>query len=97
MIMGIIPCIIKNYQYTTNRAIAQFYCYTTTIMSTGVVKFFNVEKGFGFIVQDDGSNDLFFHHSQVQGDQLMEGDRVQYSVGEGRKGPQAEEVSKIDA
>lgn len=66
-------------------------------MSTGVVKFFNVEKGFGFIVQDDGSNDLFFHHSQVQGDQLMEGDRVQYSIGEGRKGPQAEEVSKIDA
>jgi len=69
-------------------------------METGVVKFMNEEQGFGFIVQDDGSADLFFHYSQVighdEGVRLNEGDRVEYNVGEGRRGPQAENISIID-
>lgn len=56
-------------------------------MSTGTVKFFNAGKGFGFIVQDSG-DDLFFHISEVQGGQEpQDGDKVEYEVGQGKKGP----------
>lgn len=60
-------------------------------MSTGTVKFFNTGKGFGFITQDNGS-DLFFHISEIQGQEPQEGDKVEYEVGEGRKGPCALKV-----
>ncbi len=60
-------------------------------MSTGTVKFFNTGKGFGFITQDNGS-DLFFHISEIQGREPQEGDKVEYEVGEGRKGPCALKV-----
>ena len=65
-------------------------------MSTGTVKFFNTAKGFGFI-EGDG-NDLFFHHSEVQGtriEELQEGQTVEYEIGEGRKGPCAVSVKII--
>ena len=55
-------------------------------MSQGTVKFFNASKGFGFIVQDNGS-DLFFHVSEIQGQEPQDGDKVEFEVGEGRKGP----------
>ena len=56
-------------------------------MSTGTVKFFNASKGFGFIIQDNGG-DLFFHISEVQGGQEpQDGDKVEFEVGEGKKGP----------
>jgi cold shock protein len=61
-----------------------------TGMSTGTVKFFNEEKGFGFILQDDGGKDLFVHASEIQGDRdttLNEGQKVEYEVGQGKKGP----------
>ncbi len=61
------------------------------IMSTGTVKFFNTTKGFGFITQDEGE-DLFFHISELQGDEANDGDKVEYEVGEGRKGPCAVNV-----
>ena len=55
-------------------------------MSAGTVKFFNATKGFGFIIQDNGT-DLFFHVSEVQGQEPQDGDKVEFEVGEGRKGP----------
>jgi len=66
--------------------------------TTGTVKWFNDAKGFGFITLDDGSKDCFVHHSAIQGDgfkSLAEGDRVQFDVVQGKKGPAAENVTKI--
>jgi CspA family cold shock protein len=60
-------------------------------MNTGTVKFFNTEKGFGFITKEDGQ-DIFFHVSEVQGFEPKEGDKVDFEVGEGRKGPCAVSV-----
>ncbi len=65
-------------------------------MSTGTVKFFNSEKGFGFIIQDDGGKDLFVHCSEIQNyreNEINEGQKVNYEVGEGRKGPCAVNVT----
>ncbi|MBF0105925.1 MAG: cold-shock protein [Deltaproteobacteria bacterium] len=63
-------------------------------MPKGKVKWFNPEKGFGFIEQDNGK-DLFVHHSEIQpGLNLDEGVLVEYEVGEGRKGPCAVKVKK---
>ncbi|MCM3129708.1 MULTISPECIES: cold-shock protein [unclassified Paenibacillus] len=66
-------------------------------MQTGTVKWFNAEKGFGFIEIEDG-NDVFVHFSAIEGDgykSLDEGQRVQFNVAQGNRGPQAENVSKI--
>jgi len=64
-------------------------------MSTGTVKWFNPDKGFGFITPDDGGKDLFVHHSEIQGGgfkTLNEGQKVEYEVGQGQKGPCANKV-----
>lgn len=61
-------------------------------MAKGKVKWFDEQKGFGFIEQEEGG-DLFVHHSEVQGRTLQEGDEVNYEIGEGRKGPCAVSVS----
>ncbi len=64
-------------------------------MASGTVKWFSNEKGYGFIARDDGSGDLFVHFSAVQADgyrSLNEGDEVTFDVGEGAKGPQAQNV-----
>ena len=61
-------------------------------MAQGTVKWFSDEKGYGFITPDDGSKDLFIHHSNILGDgfkSLSEGQTVSFEAGEGRKGPEA--------
>ncbi len=63
-------------------------------MPTGTVKWFDSEKGYGFIQQNDSGDDLFVHHSETGGDTLNEGDSVEYEIGEGRKGPCATGVKK---
>jgi CspA family cold shock protein len=64
-------------------------------MPTGKVKWFNEEKGYGFITPDDGGKDLFVHHSAIEGGSIRENDPVQYEIGEGRKGPCATGVSAV--
>lgn len=59
-------------------------------MATGTVKWFNADKGFGFIAPDDGGNDLFVHHSEIRTEgfaSLDEGQKVEFTVGQGKKGP----------
>ncbi len=64
-------------------------------MPTGTVKWFNAEKGFGFIVPDDGSQDLFAHYSAIEATgyrSLEEGQKVTFEVTDGPKGPQAASI-----
>ncbi|MEV4239774.1 MULTISPECIES: cold-shock protein [unclassified Nocardia] len=67
-------------------------------MAQGSVKWFNGEKGFGFIAQDGGGPDVFVHYSAIGGagfKSLDEGQRVEFEVGQGQKGPQAQDVRAI--
>jgi len=68
--------------------------------TTGTVKWFNDEKGYGFIQQDNGGNDVFVHFRQINSSgngrvSLQEGQKVTFEIGEGQKGPQAENVTAL--
>jgi CspA family cold shock protein len=68
--------------------------------TTGTVKWFNDAKGFGFITPENGAKDCFVHHSAIQAQgfkSLAEGDRVEFDMVEGQKGPAAEKVVKVQA
>ena len=65
----------------------------------GTVKWFNETKGFGFIVPDDGSKDCFVHHSAIKGQgfkTLIEGEKVEFDIVDGQKGPAAENVERLE-
>jgi cold shock protein len=67
-------------------------------MANGTVKWFNDSKGYGFITPDEGSKDLFVHHSSIAGEgfkSLPEGARVSYDQREGSKGPEATDVTQV--
>jgi cold shock protein len=67
-------------------------------MAQGTVKWFNADRGYGFIAPDDGTADVFVHHSAIEADgyrSLQENQRVEYTVTQGPKGPQAGQVHPI--
>ena len=67
-------------------------------MATGTVKWFNDAKGYGFIAPEDGSKDLFVHHTNIAGEgfkSLTENARVEYEAREGQKGPEAINVQPV--
>jgi CspA family cold shock protein len=69
-----------------------------TYMTVGIVKWFNAEKGFGFIEQDGGGPDVFAHYSNIASSgyrELTEGQKVEFDITQGQKGPQAENIRPI--
>jgi CspA family cold shock protein len=65
-------------------------------MPQGTVKWYDPDKGFGFVARDDGGSDLFLHHTMVGSETLAEGDRISFAIGFGMKGERAEDIRVIE-
>lgn len=85
----------KKEKKRKNFKIKEYLIFLEDFMATGIVKWFNDSKGFGFITPDDGSEDLFAHFSAIQMNgfkTLKEGQKVQFEVTQGAKGKQASNI-----
>jgi len=85
-------------KYSIYCTMARYYMpsFMEVSVLTGKVKWFNAEKGYGFITRDDGDKDVFVHYSAILGSgfkSLKEGDAVEFEVVQGDKGPQAKDVT----
>lgn len=99
-----IGCVLPSRAYSLgifggrNSGILSGPCNGGSTLASGTVKWFSDQKGFGFIVPDDGGKDLFVHQSNLQMDgfrTLQEGQKVEFEEAEGRKGPEATNVTSV--
>lgn len=92
------PPRMPSFQFATR--LVQLFKWVDMAREQGTVKWFSPEKGFGFITRENGEKDVFVHHSAIQGGgfrTLTEGERVEFEVVQGQKGPAAENVVRLDA
>ena len=98
MSLGMHGLIANIYDFSSFNLIVSFNRVPNTPevkMETGTVKWFNQNKGFGFIERENEDKDLFVHMTEVQG-QINDGDKVEFEIGESEKGPAAQKVKKVD-
>ena len=98
MSLGMYGLIANIYDFSSFNLIVSFNRVSSipkVKMETGTVKWFNQNKGFGFIERENEDKDLFVHMTEVQG-QINDGDKVEFEIGESEKGPAAQKVKKVD-